>query len=474
MNNAALRKPTILPLFNVYTLAGILVVVYIAVTLFLRMLWRDKPGIEYLYFLTLLQWIPVIIAFTRGHFTYLSFIMVFHFFQLSLPKMFLFAENENLLQTSPYILEAIKEQILCTTIIILVYYSCRAFFFSASAEKEKFQLLTLSRAQVVILSCYVLFVPLFLHKLPAWFLSVHFLLLSADIVLLFTASSPGNEYLVFFTKTAAILGSFNYFLNTGMMTLMGAIIYLCALVACLKKRYTVLSLIVFAVVGMSAIQTVKGAYRQLIFENWTATTKERLLYLGELLYAKYVEDEDAEIDEEDADKIDDIGTTLISGFMRAGDDSLERVLEATPSRVPFWKGETYMSIPFMFIPRAFWHDKPTRHFWNKYGRVYGILSEDDFDTSVGISFLAEAYMNFGYTGMYVLSMVMGLLFVLVEKSSFYIMGGYFYFPYIVLLTPLLAPGSDLGSMLNSLWVILAVFAFGRSILLHMARRDDYT
>jgi hypothetical protein len=159
--------------------------------------------------------------------------------------------------------------------------------------------------------------------------------------------------------------------------------------------------------------------------------------------------------------------------MRAGDDSMERVLEYTPERVPFWEGETYASIPFMFIPRALWPDKPTRHFWNKFGRTYGVLSTEDYETSVGISYLAEGYVNFGYHGMYIVAFLVGFLIAICEKYAHVVLGGYFFFPFIILLTPLLAPATDMGSILQSLW-ILSMFLFAaRPVLLTMARRDDY-
>ncbi|MBY0369245.1 hypothetical protein K2X33_01070, partial [bacterium] len=327
--------------------------------------------------------------------------------------------------------------------------------------------------------CYVIFVPLFMDYLPSWVLSIHFLLLSADLVLLFTSHSPGNQIIIVVTKAAAILGSAVYFLQTGMMTLMGALVSLIAIMCCLKRRFQLLWVVVAAVMLMSAVQTVKGPFRVIIgdpVENYS--TLERLGILWELLYMKYFDEVDMEFDDDDEEdgtsRVEDISSNLISGFLRAGDDSMERVLANTPSKVPFWNGESYASIPFMFIPRALWPDKPSRHFWNKFGRVYGVLSSEDYQTSVGVSYLAEAYMNFGFQGMYLCAMLVGLLFALVERSSVYLLGGYYYLPYMTLLTPLLAPALDLGSMLNSLWMIYAVFLVGRPMLLQMAQRDDYS
>lgn len=478
MASTVLRRPSILPLFNLYTIGCLLVLAYLALSVYLGVIWKGGTGIEYLYYLMLLQMVPIVVAFTRRHFTYLSLIMVFHFVQLSLPKWLTVSDNPASLENFPEIVSAFQEQLFCTAIIILVYFAARRFLFSTVPEKERFQLLTLTRSQAVTLSCYVVFVPMFLAHLPAWFLSIHFLLLSADLVLLFSSHSPGNQGILIFTKFAAIVGAGVYFLNTGMMTLMGALVSIISIMCCLRKRFRLLSVCVLAVVLMSAVQTVKGPFRIIIadpIENYS--TFERLGILWELLYLKYFDDMETDIDqdeEEEESRLEDISNNLISGFLRAGDESMERVLSYTPSKVPFWHGESYASIPFMFIPRALWPEKPSRHFWNKFGRLYGVLSSEDYQTSVGVSYLAEAYMNFGYQGMYLCALFVGLLFAVVERSSIHLLGGYYYLPYMVLLTPLLPPAIDLGSMLNSLWMIYLVFIVLRPLLLQIAQRDEYS
>jgi hypothetical protein len=479
MTSAVLRQPDVRSLFNLYTVSSLGIIAYLALTAYLRIIWGDTSGTPYLFLLMLVQLTPIVIALTRRHFTYLAFIMIYHFIQLSISKWILFRDNPKLVETFPEVLQAIQEQIACTVIIILVYHACRAFLFGGMAERERFNVLTLSRPQVVLLCSYVLFVPLFLHHLPAWFLSIHFLLLSADLALLFTSNYPGNRWIVEGTKVAAVITSVTYFLTTGMMTLMGSLVSIGVLVSCLKKKFWPLPFIVLLVMGMSAIQTVKGPFRVIIFSDMGQELGygERLAALGELLDVKYLQDDGDDFEDDGGDgerEKETIAGNLISGFMRAGDDSLERVLANTPSKIPFWEGETYMGIPFMFIPRALWPDKPSRHFWNKFGRSYGVLDAEDYQTSVTVSYLAEAYMNFGFTAMYIVSMLVGLLIAVVERSAFYILGGNYYFPYIVLMTPLASPGSDLGSMLNSLWVIYMLFIVGRPFLLKMAQRDEYS
>ncbi|MBY0371930.1 hypothetical protein K2X33_14690, partial [bacterium] len=152
MSSAVLRKPAILPLLNLYTISVLLVIVYLAMSVWLNVLWVGGSGLEYLYYLMLIQAVPVVIAFTRRHFNYIALIMIFHFVQMSLPKWLTINENPKILETFPETVSALQEQAFCTLIMILVYYAARRFMFATVAEKERFQLLTLTRAQVVVLS----------------------------------------------------------------------------------------------------------------------------------------------------------------------------------------------------------------------------------------------------------------------------------------------------------------------------------
>jgi hypothetical protein len=478
MASAALRVPSLRPIFNPYSVVVAFGVAYVAVTNGLAILWGDETGLPVLYLMMLVQLGPILFALSRRHFTYLAFIMIYHFVQLSIPKWILFQDNPKLAQAFPEVVASMREQILCTLLLILVYQASRMFLFFGVTEREKFNAMALTRPQVLALCAYVIFVPLFTQSLPAWFLSIHFLLFSADLVLLFTSVYTGNRWVVEITKITAVLNSIYYFLQLGMMTLMGALVSIGVLVCCLKKRFWVLPFFVFAVFAMSALQTVKGSYRAVIFSEAGAELGlfERIGFLVELFDAKYFQNSEVDLDDDGVveKKEETVSTALTSGFMRVGDDSLERVLSMTPSKVPFWEGQTYSSIPFLFIPRVLWPDKPTRHFWNRFGRTYGVIDSEDYETSVSVSYLAEAYMNFGFTAMYLVAMFVGLLIALVERSAFYILGGHYYFPYIVLLSPLASPAIDLGSILNSLWMLYAFFLVGRPIFSRMAQRDEYS
>jgi hypothetical protein len=156
------------------------------------------------------------------------------------------------------------------------------------------------------------------------------------------------------------------------------------------------------------------------------------------------------------------------------DDSFERTLMLTPSRVPFWEGETYTNMLYIFIPRVLWPDKPSWTHWHKFGKAYGYLTPDDSSTSISFSWFAEAYMNFGFGGLYVISVLFGVLVACVEKIAFTLFRGNYVFTFVALLTPIMNYSADLGIMVNRLAVIIVALMLFRPFLMQKVVGDDYS
>jgi hypothetical protein len=319
------------------------------------------------------------------------------------------------------------------------------------------------------LGLYISIVPLFIEYLPPWFLIVHFMLLSADTLLLFSSRCPGMEMPMLWLRVWSVVLSVMYFLNTGMLTLLGSVIVVTFFIGLLRRGWKMTGFAILLTILVCATQSVKNDFRMLIRTYPELALTDRFGTLTELISARYLGEPNGGDVPWDAR-----WEMLLSGFSRAGDDSMERVLEATPKRVPFWGGETYAGLPFLFIPRALWKDKPSRHFWNKYGRVYGVLSDDDFATSVGVSYLAEGYMNFGYPGLYGVAVLVGFLIAFMERFAYIALGGYFYFSFLLFLLPLMPAGTDLGSMLNSLFMMVVLTPFIRQVMSRSTQKDDYS
>jgi len=461
--------------FNVYFLV-VFVFLSGSVAYVLHQILFDGGGVNYLYLLMLIQITPFLIAFGKQKYHFITFTLFNHFVCYSIPK---YNQLKNIYKVDdlfPEAISSIKELIICTLIMATSYHFFRLFIFYSFVEREKYQLLSLSRLQLTVVSFYVIGVPLFIDYLPSWALIFHFAAVAADLVLLMCSHSPKNELVSSFLRIGVFVSAVLYFIKTGMLTMVGNLAGYIFIAACLRRNYKLLLIPAILTVLGSAVQTVKSSFRQFIFNNPTAQYSERFEVLGTLLYEKFLIEESIEETDEDAvsSGTRDVGDSLLHGFSRLGDDSLERVMSWTPSYVPFWNGASYESLPYLFIPRFLWSDKPSRHIWNRFGKTYGFLSDDDNQTSVAVNYFAEAYMNFGYMGMYICGIVMGLIISAVERLSYYFLKGYFYFAFMAFLMPVMSYATDLGSIIQSILIVSSVLFLFRKQFLKMALKDDYS
>lgn len=467
------KKFNVIPFINPYTLFALVILVGV-LNFLVYDSWSSQTSMSKLYLLMCIQLIPFIICFTRQHFDYLAFVMFNHFFTFSLGKLNHLRMNLKVDEIYLAAAKAIDELILCSILLIIGYYFSRQFIFFRFVNKEKYQFLSLNRIQLIIVACYVIFVPLFLGYLPSWLITAHFATMAADMVLLLCSFSPGSETLSRYLKLGVAFSTVWYFLSTGFLTMVGNLAGYIFIASCLQKKYKQLLLPLCLGIIACLVQNVKQDYRINIRENPTLSVQDRLDLLGNLLFVKYVEDVDLEEEEFENEDKEGVSNEISKGFARAGDDSLEVVLEKTPKEIPFWEGESYSGLPYIFIPRAIWNDKPSRHIWNKFGRMYGFIGSNDYQTSVGVGYFAEGYMNFGYVGMYTIALLMGLFIAAIERLSYYFLGGYYYFTFMCFLMPVMTYASDLTTVINSTFVISMVLIIFRTQFKKMARADDYS
>jgi hypothetical protein len=107
-------------------------------------------------------------------------------------------------------------------------------------------------------------------------------------------------------------------------------------------------------------------------------------------------------------------------FARAGNlHMLATVQQKSPREVPFLNGLTYEPIPFMLVPRFLMPDKSISHAGNIMLSVnYGLVdAEGSRNVSIGWSLVAEAYANFGYFGVFALSVFLASLYSIVTRLS---------------------------------------------------------
>lgn len=100
------------------------------------------------------------------------------------------------------------------------------------------------------------------------------------------------------------------------------------------------------------------------------------------------------------------------------------LVERFPDPWDYYYGETYLSILVAPIPRSLWPDKPVSlgaplGLMNRYGyrgKFDNSLWEDANQFSLSPGFVGEAYANFGYIGVLVISSLLGFAMALFDKK----------------------------------------------------------
>lgn len=114
---------------------------------------------------------------------------------------------------------------------------------------------------------------------------------------------------------------------------------------------------------------------------------------------------------------------------------ISRIMTTTPAFVPFAEGETIIvAIKASVLPRLFFPDKPTAGGRVNFEKYVGF--ELQSSTSMGISLLGEAYINFGVRGAWVFMFIFGLVSSFVIQRFFLLAAKYptiwLWFPLILL------------------------------------------
>lgn len=156
-------------------------------------------------------------------------------------------------------------------------------------------------------------------------------------------------------------------------------------------------------------------------------------------------------------------------------DLLADVIRRTPADVPFWKGETYVSLVGAFVPRVLWPDKPKKVLGQTFGHRYGYLGSADLTTSHNLPWLVEHYANFGWWGIalggFIVGLIYRLLYGLVNRAGQpALLTGIG----IVLLVPLLNIGSDFSLTFGGLPLQLAAFWITLQAVFLLAGHTNFT
>jgi hypothetical protein len=187
----------------------------------------------------------------------------------------------------------------------------------------------------------------------------------------------------------------------------GAVVFVCAWIG---RGGLKLSWIVSAILGLLVIITLRGVsdqYRQIA---WYAGGGGGPLSRSKLFF-KLARDR---VNSDGVDGAVEKGFQTSAG-RSANLELLADVIIRTPREIPYWGGETYLSLVGSFVPRILWPDKPTKELGQAFGHRYSYIGANDLGTALNLPILVEFYVNFGIAGVILGMCLVGVIYHTLER-----------------------------------------------------------
>lgn len=182
-----------------------------------------------------------------------------------------------------------------------------------------------------------------------------------------------------------------------------AIIFLYGLSSFISKVITIAGFLF--ILGFSVLfNPVKMDYRQIDFSG------KSVFYRVQVIQELIVDNKQSENIESEEEK---------NTFWRLTYpmSAISMAQEKTPTKVPYWEGESYLNLIYKFIPRIIWRDKPKEEMGQLFGHRYEILDKWNFTTSMNTPLITEGYINFGFFGFFGIFILMSYLMARVFITS---------------------------------------------------------
>ena len=169
------------------------------------------------------------------------------------------------------------------------------------------------------------------------------------------------------------------------------------------------------------LQAVKDDYRATLREEGQGQNVQKFL---DSVDERLLEEEAAS-----SGNVERLVTRINQGWI------ISRIMTGTPRYLPFAEGETIIvAVKASLLPRFLFPDKPIAGGKVNYEKYVGFRLQSS--TSMGISLLGEAYINFGVRGAWVFMFIFGLFSSFVIKQFFLLASTYptiwLWFPLILL------------------------------------------
>ena len=179
--------------------------------------------------------------------------------------------------------------------------------------------------------------------------------------------------------------------------------------------------VVFGIAFIFVLQAVKDEYRTSLKEQGGAQRVEQFM--------ESVNNRIATDDLDQSDNVERLVVRINQGWI------ISRIMKIVPAYVPHASGETVVTaLKASILPRFLFPDKPKAGGRENYEKYTGYDLQSS--TSMGISLLGEAYINFGLVGAWVFMFIFGFISSYVIRQFFLLAAQYptiwLWFPLILL------------------------------------------
>jgi hypothetical protein len=188
----------------------------------------------------------------------------------------------------------------------------------------------------------------------------------------------------------------------------GAVVFVSAWIGLGRLR---LSWIVGAALGITLIISLRGVSEQYRKVVWFAGEGGGVVSRTKLFFKLL----DARVQSDGVDGAVSKGFETSAG-RSANLDLLADVIIRTPREIPYWGGQTYLSLVGSFVPRVLWPDKPTKELGQAFGHRYGYIGSSDTNTALNLPILVEFYANFGIAGVIAGMFLVGLIYFVLDRT----------------------------------------------------------
>jgi hypothetical protein len=243
----------------------------------------------------------------------------------------------------------------------------------------------------------------------------------------------------------------------------GAVVFVSAWIGLGRVKLSWIASAAFGIALIISLRGVSEQYRKIVWyagEGGGVVSRTRLFF--KLLEVRV--------------QTDGVDGAVSKGFetsagRSANLDLLADVIIRTPREIPYWGGQTYLSLVGSFVPRVLWPNKPTKELGQAFGHRYGYIGAADVNTALNLPILVEFYANFGIIGVIAGMCLVGFIYFVLERTvnnpgqdSLQSLTG------IVILIPLANIESDFslgfgGLILNgvALWFVLRTIRRSRMV-----------